>query len=93
MPRKTNENTVRVGWKCPEKFVALLDADAMELGLSRSNMITLIVNQYYEGKNAMSKVGDMKDVITKAVVMQENPDLYTANPKYENDLKEVLKGK
>lgn len=91
MPRKTNENTVRVGWNCPEKFVSLLDVDAIELGLSRSNMITLIINQYYEGKKAMSKVGDMKDVITKAVVVQENLDLYGVNPKYKNDLEEVLK--
>lgn len=93
MPRKTNENTVRVGWNCPEKFVGLLDSDAMELGLSRSNMITLIVNQYYEGKKAMSKVGDMKSVIDKAVVVGENPDFYGLNPKYKNDLEEVLKDK
>lgn len=93
MPRKTNENLVRVSYFIPKQFLERVDAEAVNLGCSRSNMITFIINQYYTMKDSQSIIDKANYIMQKGVLMNENPNMYSASDEMKKAFQEVMDSK
>lgn len=91
MGNKRNDNLERVSYLIPKQLKERIDADAYELGFSRNNMITSIINQYYKAQDSASMIQDASYIMQKGVVIDENPDLYSATDSMKTAFGEVIK--
>lgn len=89
--RKVDSSLERVTYYIPKDYLDKVDADASQMGFSRSNMLTLIVHTYYENKKSISMMADAKYIMEHGVVIGENPDLYSASPEMKNAFEQVVK--
>lgn len=90
MARETNDNLVRVSYLMPRQLRDKVDADAYELGFSRNNMITHIVNQYYVVKQNQELIDKAAYMMQKGVVINENPGMYEATEEFRNAIQTVV---
>lgn len=76
MALKNNIERVRINGFLPKSLVDDIDSLSSEYGLTRFSMMTVILKQYFEGKESQKVIGMANDVLNKSVAITNNLDLY-----------------
>lgn len=77
---KQNSDLKRINVPLPRFLLDRLDSEAQLLGLSRNQMLTVILRDYYNSKDNLSQLNNISNSVNRAYVIKDNPDMYTLSP-------------
>lgn len=73
---KQNSDLKRINVPLPRFLLDRLDSDAVRLGLSRNQMLTVILRDYYNSIDNAKTVQSMKEVVDRTFTIKDNMDMY-----------------
>lgn len=73
---KKEADTKRINVPVPTFLLNRLDDEAVKYGMSRNQMLTIVLRDYFKSIDGQDMIKQANDFISKAVTIKDNVDMY-----------------